>query len=116
VDRDALKTGVVSMDTSVPTKPTYQVEMMINPEAVLRARANSDMVVGEVTGKPISFDVAYRDRSKEEISGTISITLELGGDAVVQRRTRVVKMRLIAADGSVENQVSTEITERLPAP
>ncbi len=91
---------------------TFAVEMPVDPDAVRHARAESDVVVGEVMKKPVSLDVALHERAREIVSGTISVTFETDPAGNVCRRTKVTKLETIEPDGRSETETITETLER----
>lgn len=98
--------------TAGPDGATFAVEMEIDPDAVLRARAESDVVVGEITGKPLTLDAALRERAKETVSGTISLTFDADPDGNVRRRTKVINLEIKRPDGQSATETVTETVER----
>ncbi len=90
---------------------TFVVEMAIDPEAVRRDRARSDMVIAEITRKPLTLEVATRTHATEDISGTIAVTFETDPAGRVRRRTTVTKIDTKAPNGKVAEEVTTETVE-----
>jgi hypothetical protein len=86
--------------------------MPVDPDAFRRARAESDVVVGEIMKKPVSLDAALGRRATEIISGTISIAFETDSVGNVLRRTKVTKLDIHGPDGPSETQTVTETLER----
>jgi hypothetical protein len=86
--------------------------MPVDPEAVRRARAESDVVVGEIMKKPVSLDAALLERAREIVSGTISVTFETDPAGNVRRRTKVTKLDIKGPDGRSETRTVTETLER----
>ena len=81
----------------------------------LRSRltsAESDVVVGEIMDKPVSLDAALRERAREIVSGTISVTFETDPAGNVRRRTKVTKLDIKGPDGRSETRTVTETLER----
>jgi len=95
-----------------PDGMIFTVEMPVDPDAVRRARAESDVVVGEIMNKPVSLDAALRERAKEMVSGTISVTFETDRAGDVRRRTKVTKLDITGPDGRSETRTVTETLER----
>jgi len=86
--------------------------MPVDPDAVRRARAESDVVVGEIVKNPVSLDAALLERAREIVSGTISVTLETDPAGNVRRRTKVTKLDIKGPDGRSETRTVTETLER----
>jgi hypothetical protein len=93
---------------------TFAVEMPVDPDAVHRARAESDVILGEIMKKPVSLDTALHNRAGEIVSGTISVTFETDSGGNVRRRTRVIKLDVKSPDGRSETQTVTETLDRRP--
>lgn len=90
----------------------FTAELPINPDSVRRARAESDVVVGEIMKKPVTLDAALRKRSAEAVSGTISVAFETDSAGNVRRRTKVTKLDIKGVDGQTETETTTETLER----
>ncbi len=97
---------------SGPDGPIFAVEMPIDPDAVRRRRAESDVVMGELMNKPVSLDAALRERAKEVVSGTISVEFEEDSAGNARRRTKVTKLDIKGPDGRSETESVTETLAR----
>ena len=97
-----------------PNGETFAASMEVDPDAVRRARAESDVAIGEITRKPVTLDAALRARADEGVSGTISVTFESDAGGHAWRRTRVTKVETKGLDGRSETQITTETVERRP--
>ena len=97
-----------------PDGAIFAVEMPVDPDAVRRARAESDVVVGEIMNKPVPLDAALRERAGETVSGTISVAFETDSAGNVRRRTKVTKLDIKEPDGRSETETVTEALERRP--
>lgn len=86
--------------------------MEVDPDAFRRARAESDVVVGEIMKKPVSLEAARRKREGEVISGMISVTFEADSAGNARRRTKVTNLNINGPDGPSETQTVTEVLER----
>lgn len=84
----------------------------VDPDKVRRERAEADVAVGEMMGKPVTLDAALGERAKEQISGTISVTFDLAADGTVRKRRKVTKVEIRRPGGQSETKVKTEIVER----
>jgi hypothetical protein len=91
---------------------TFAVEIPVDADAVRRARAESDVVVGEIMQKPVSLEVALHQRAGEVVSGTISVAIETDPAGTARHRTRVTKLDTTGSDGHSETQTVTETLER----
>ena len=93
---------------------TFAVTMQVDPDAVRRARAESDVAVGEIMQKPVTLNAALRARANESVSGTISVTFDTDAGGRVWRRTKVTNVVTKRPDGRTESQTATETVERRP--
>lgn len=113
---EAKVVGTLERKSAGPDGETFAVVMEIDPDAVRRARAESDVAVGEIMQKPLTLDAALRKRSKEDIFGTISITFDTDLDGNIRRRTKVTKVGIRGPENRTESQTLTETVERSPVP
>ena len=111
-ETEALGSGKLARKATGPDGAIFAVEMPVDPDAVRRARAESDVVVGEIMNKPVSLDVALRERAREIVSGTISVSFETDPAGNVGRRTKVTKLDITEPDGRSETETVTETLER----
>ena len=88
------------------------VSLPIDAEAVRAELADSDVAVGEITGKPVSRADAVKARAATQVSGTIEVTLEADAQGVVTQRTVVTTMEKREASGEPETSRSTAVTTR----
>jgi hypothetical protein len=113
-DSGAASPGKLARKAGGAEGETFVVEMPVDPDAVRRARAESDVILGEIVKKPVSLDTALQGRAGEIISGTISVTFETDPDGNVRRRAKVTKLDIKRPDGRSETQTVTETLERRP--
>jgi hypothetical protein len=97
-----------------PDDTIFAVEMPIDPDAVRRRRAESDVAVGEILNKSVPLDTALRKRARETVSGTISVAFETDSAGNVRRKTKVTKLDIKGPDGLSETETITEMLERRP--
>jgi hypothetical protein len=114
-DSKARGPGTLTRTAAGPDGATFTTAMEIDPAAVHRARAESDVAAGEMMRKPVTMDAALSERVKERVSGTISVTLDTDAQGNVRRRTEVIKVEIGRPDGKHESRTATEIVERRPA-
>jgi hypothetical protein len=91
---------------------TFVVDMPVDTDAVRRARAESDVIMGDIMKKPVSLDTALQERAGEIVSGSISVTFETDPSGNVRRRTRVTKLDIKRPDSRSETQTVTETLEQ----
>jgi len=113
-ETEARGPGTLTRKAAGPNGATFAVVMEIDPDAVRRARADSDVAVGEIMRKPVTLDAALRERAKESVSGTISVTFDTDSAGNVRWRTKVTKVETKVPDGRSESQTVTETVERHP--
>jgi len=111
-DTGALGPGTLARKATGPDGATFAVEMPVDPDAVRRVRAESDVVAGEILHKPVTLDAALRARASETVSGTISVAFETDAAGSLRRRTKVTKLDIKDPDGGSETETVTETLER----
>jgi len=60
-DIEARGAGTLTRKAAGSNGATFAVVMEIDPDAVRRARADSDVIVGEIMQKPVTLDAALRE-------------------------------------------------------
>jgi hypothetical protein len=113
-EAEARGPGTLTRKAAGPNGDTFAVAMEVDPDAVRRARAESDVAFGEIMHKPVTLDAALRARANESVSGTISVTFDTDAGGHVRRRTKVTKVETKGSDGRSESQTATETVERRP--
>jgi hypothetical protein len=112
-DPEAHAPGTLARKPAGSGGAIFAVEMPVDPDAVRRARAESDVVVGEIMKKPVTLDTALRERAKETVSGTISVAFEVDSAGSVRRRTKVTKLDIKRPDGRETETVIETLERRL---
>ena len=105
-------TGTLTRNEAGPKGASFSVTLEIDPSAVRRARADSDVATGEILGKPVTLESALLERAKERVSGTISVSIDTDSAGSAYRRTKVTKLETEGPDGKSEAQTVTETVER----
>ncbi|NDK37867.1 hypothetical protein DT603_03320 [Pseudoxanthomonas gei] len=113
-DAKARSPGVLTRKSTGPDGATFAVVLEIDPDVFRRARAESDVALGEMTQKPVTLDAALRERAQEEVSGTISVTMDTDLAGNIWRRTKVTKVETKGRNGRTESQTVSETVERRP--
>lgn len=113
-DPEARTPAVLTKRTAQADGVTYVAVAEVDSDVVRRARAESDVAVGEVMREPVTIDAALREHAKDSVSGTISITFHADREGEVLRRTRMTKLETKKPDGSSESASMTETVERHP--
>jgi hypothetical protein len=111
-ETDALGSGKLVRKAAGADGAIFAVELPVDPDTVRRARADSDVVVGEIMKKPVSLEDALRERARETVSGTISVAFETDSAGNARRRTKVTKLDITGPDGRHETETVTETLER----
>jgi hypothetical protein len=111
-DSEASSPGKLARKIGGLDGETFAAEMPVDPDSVRRARAESDVVVGEIMKKPVSLEAALHEHAAEIVSGTISVVFDTDPDGNVRRRTKVTKLDIKRPDGRTETQSVTETLER----
>jgi hypothetical protein len=104
--------GRLARKAGVSDGAIFNVELPVDPDAVRRARAESDVALGEIMNKPVSIEAALQERAKETVSGTIWVEFETDASGNVRRRTKVTKLNIKESDNRSETQTVTETLER----
>ena len=107
--------GPVPLKTSAAgaNAGSFVAEMKVDPDALRRSRAESDVVVEEITGKPVRLDAALAARAREDISGTVTTTFKTDTAGRVQQKIIVSKIGIKDPSGKVQTEsVTTVITRR----
>lgn len=94
----------------------FTAEMPVDPDVVLRERAEADVIVAELGGKTLTLDSALRARAAERVSGTITITFDTDTAGNVRRRKKVTKLETKREDGQTDTRTTIETLERRPVP
>ena len=111
-DSETGRSGKLARRSGGMDGETLAVEMPVDADAVRRARAESDVVVGEIMKKPVSLEAALHERAGEVVSGTISVVIETDPAGNVRRRTKVTKVDTKGLDGHSATQTIIETLER----
>ena len=109
---DARGPGTLTKETTEPNATRFAVVMEIDPATIHRTRAESDVAIGEIMQKAVTLDAATRERKKESVSGTISVTFDIDSAGNVRRRTKITKLEIKRPDGVSESKIVTETVER----
>jgi hypothetical protein len=111
-DAHALRPVPLTMKVGSSEGSTFTASLEIDPKSVQRDRAAADVVIGEITRKPVTLDAALVERSKEAVAGTIEVTIDADAGGNVSRLTKITKSQTKKPDGSVQTETVTETIER----
>jgi hypothetical protein len=113
-DPDARGPGTLRHVADGPEGRQYSVMMEVDPEAIRRERARTDVALGEIMQTPVTLDAALLARARERTTGTIEVTINTDPSGKPRRQTRVTKLKIIEADGKTQTETRTVIIERRP--
>lgn len=91
----------------------FTAQLTVDPEAIRNARIENEMVLAEISGKPLTREAARKAHAAEDISGTIEIDIDTDEAGRVRHRTKVVRLT-IRSGGETETRTVTEVVERRP--
>jgi hypothetical protein len=111
-DAAALGPGKLVKKAVGPDDVTFTTEMSVDPDAVRRARAETDVTVGEIMHRSVTLEAALSRHAKDTVSGTISVVLEADSAGNVHRRTKVTTLDIKGPDSQPETDTTTETLER----
>jgi hypothetical protein len=86
--------------------------MEIDPEFVRRERAESDVVVAQIMGQPITLESALLEWQRKQVSGTITSSIAVDAAGRVTNLIRVTQITIVEESGSADRQTSTTTVER----
>jgi hypothetical protein len=114
---DYSETGATGVGTlrrvaAGPNGATFTVSLPVDADAVRRARAESDVAVGEMFQKPVTLEAALRERAEQRVSGNVSIELKTNAAGNIVRKTKVTKLETEKTDGTVETETTTLTLDR----
>jgi hypothetical protein len=97
---------------ATPYAAEFVATLNVDPDHVRRDQAQADVVIAEITKKPLTFDDALRARSAERIAGTMEVTFETDQAGLVRRRTTLTKVQSSTPNGPTQDRTITETVER----
>jgi hypothetical protein len=93
-------------------KSAFSVTVPIDPDTVRHERAEADVIVGEISGKPVSLEATLRERVGEQVTGSITVMWETDATGIARKRVTTTRTEIRREDGITEKQTGTEIVER----
>lgn len=112
LDARAIEPGRLARKEDGSKGTIFNAITRVAPDKVRLERAEADVAVGEMMQKPISLEAALRERTKEQVSGSISLTWETDDAGAARKRTKTIALEIKRPDGTVEKRTATEIVER----
>lgn len=93
----------------------FVVTMEIDPAVIRKERADVEIGVGEISGKPITLDVAMRNHAADAVSGTVTVTFDTDDLGIAWRQTREMKFDVrVGSVTETEVRTNTIVRRRLP--
>ncbi|MFM9469851.1 hypothetical protein ACKI1K_44845, partial [Streptomyces scabiei] len=83
---------------------TFSAKLAIDPKVVQQGLAQADVVVGEISRKPVTLDAALVAHAKDVVSGTIEVTIDADSSGKWNRIATVLRKTTKKADGAIENE------------
>lgn len=108
----ALGAGTLTRTSEGADGATYAVRLEVDADAVRKAHAESDVVVGEIMQTPVTLESALIERSKETISGTVEVAFEVDAVGRPIRRTVITTIDTVHPDGVSETETQQVRVER----
>lgn len=94
-----------------PDGKGFTAELALDPALIREELAKGDVALAGLYGQKLTLDAARKARARDQISGTIKVTIDTAGDT--RRRARVIS-QTVTHDGQTETRTTTEIVERRP--
>lgn len=111
-DPVAIEPVALHRKSSGPTGTVYTTVLTVDPDTIRRQQAEADVVIAQILKKPLTLKDALQAQAKQQISGTIEVTIETDRDGVVLRRVRKTVIRSICVDDVTKDSTQTQITQR----
>lgn len=91
---------------------TLVAVLPIDPDFIRKGKAESDVVVAQITGRELTLQEALAARSAEEITGTLTITFETDRHGRIRQRTTLAETKTVDASGVEETSTNTQTITR----
>lgn len=111
-----LGAGNLVRESEGPEGSTFLVILQVDGDAIRKLRAEGDVAVGEMMREPVTLKAALRERSKEAVTGTVEIRINVDVAGNPVRRTVVTKLQTVQPDGASETEIRTVNVERRAVP
>lgn len=119
---DRLEAGTAFTDPDALTSTTLRqssadrlvATLPIDPAAIRRQRAQTDIGVAELMHKALTLNAALKAHEVETVTGTIDITFDLDSAGRTRRRTRVKTVQIAWPNGRIDTQTVTDTLMRTP--
>lgn len=91
---------------------TLIATLAVDPGAIRRQRAQTDVGVAELMHKALTLEAALKSHEAETVTGTITITFDLDPAGQARGRTRVKVVQIAWPNGRVDTQTFTDTLMR----
>lgn len=105
--------GTLARRVDAAGQVTYGASLAVDPDAVRRGSAETDMALAELQGEALTIEAALRNHAADRISGTIEVRFELDQAGRAKRRTDVTRL-VIETGERIETRTQTIVVERHP--
>jgi hypothetical protein len=95
-----------------PERATFSAQLKVDPDAVRKAEAETDVAVGEITRKPVTLEAALRSRGREVVSGTVAVTFDADPTGYVRGKTKITQLEIKDSKGRSETRTVTQTIDR----
>lgn len=93
-------------------KSAFSATVPIDPDKVRHDRAETAMVVGQISGTPVSLEAALREHAGEQVTGSITVTWETDDSGIARKQVKTIRTEIRREDGVTEKRTGTETVER----
>ncbi|WP_417592607.1 hypothetical protein [Parasphingorhabdus sp.] len=104
--------AILETATSEAGEAVLTARLPIDPDFICRQQAESDVVVGQITGEKVTLADATNMRCQADLAGTITETYFPAAEGSHPKRVRVSHLTTTDADGNQTIQKRTETLQR----
>jgi hypothetical protein len=110
-DSEASRPGKLARRAGGLDGETFAAEMPVDSDTVRRARAELDVVVGEIMKKPVSLEAALHEHAAESVSGTISVVFDTDPDGKLRGGRALKRLHAHVGGNFGSNAAKQTVTE-----
>lgn len=111
-DPHAAQEGRIAQTSADGNGRTFSATLPIDSDQIRQQRAEADVAIGEISGKPISMEDARLKRAGDQVTGSITVTWETDAAGIIRKRVRTTRTEIRLSDGVVEEKTAIETVER----
>lgn len=104
--------GKLQLLANTPEGKTYHTKLELNPQIIKTELAETQLIIGQITGKEITIEDAQKEQALKSISGNIQIKLDVDNEGRLIKRTEVFNIKTIEDDGTIKTETKTNILSR----